>query len=69
MLNSYTIVDFQLFYDGAVDIQIRALLKRSQGKVSDTQMTVKACGPLVCLTREFFDHLETNPLPLKGSKV
>ena len=40
-------VDFYLFYDGAVDIQICALLTRSQCKVSDTQVTVKACGPLV----------------------
>ena len=29
------------------DIQILALLTRSQCKVSDTQVTVKACGPLV----------------------
>ena len=43
MLLSDTIVDFHLFYDGAVDIQIWA----SQCKVSDTQVTVKACGPLV----------------------
>ena len=47
MLLSDTIVDFHLFYDGAVDIQIWALLRRSQCKVSDTQVTVKACGPLV----------------------
>ena len=31
----------------AVDIEIWALLTRSQCKVSDTQVTVKACGPLV----------------------
>ena len=43
MLLSDTIVDFHLFYDGAVDIQIWALLTRSQCKVSDTQVTVKAC--------------------------
>ena len=47
ILLSDTIVDFHLFYDGAVDIQIRALLTRSQCKVSDTQVTVKAHGPLV----------------------
>ena len=47
MLLSDIIVDFHLFYDGAVDIQIWALLTRSQCKVSDTQVTVKACGPLV----------------------
>ena len=42
-----SIVDFHLFYDGAVDIQIWAFLTRSQCKVSDTQVTVKADGPLV----------------------
>ena len=47
MLLSDTIVDFHLSYDGAVDIQILALLTRSQCKVSDTQVTVKAHGPLV----------------------
>ena len=47
ILLSDTIVDFHLFYDRAVDIQICALLTRSQCKVSDTQVTVKACGPLV----------------------
>ena len=47
MLLSYTIIDFHLFYDGALDIQIWAPLTRSQCKVSDTQVTVKACGPLV----------------------
>ena len=47
MLLSDTIVDFHLFYDRAVDIQIWALLTRSQCKVSDTQVTVKARGPLV----------------------
>ena len=47
MLLSDTIVDFHLFYDWAVDIQIWALLTRSQCKVSDSQVTVKACGPLV----------------------
>ena len=47
MMLSYTIIDFHLFYDKAVDIQISALLTRSRCKVSDTQVTVKACGPLV----------------------
>ena len=47
ILLSDTIVDFHLFSDGAVDIQIRALLTRSQCKVSDTQVTVKTHGPLV----------------------
>ena len=38
---SFVIVDFYLFYDGAVD------LTRSQCTVSDTQVTAKAHGPLV----------------------
>ena len=49
MLLSDIIVVFHLFYDGAIDIQIWALLTRSQCKVSDTQVTVKACGPLVLI--------------------
>ena len=47
MLLSYTIIDFHLFYDGAVDIQIWAPLTRSQYKVSDTQVIVKARGTFV----------------------
>ena len=35
------------FYDVAVDMQVWSLLTRSQCRVSDTQVTVKACGPLV----------------------
>ena len=54
MLLSYTMVNFDLFYDGAVDIKIWAPLTRSQCKVSDTQVTVKACGPLVF----FFNQLK-----------
>ena len=46
ILLSYTIVDFHLFYDGAVDIHLWAPPTRSQCKVCDTQVTVKACGPL-----------------------
>ena len=42
-----SIGDFYLFYNGAVDMQICTLLTRNQCKVSDTQVTVKACGPLV----------------------
>ena len=49
MLLSYTIVDFYLFNNGAVDMQMYALLTRTQCKVSNTQVTVKACGPLVGL--------------------
>ena len=47
MLLSYINVDFHLFYDGADDIQILALLTMSQCKVSDTQVPARACGPLV----------------------
>ena len=48
MLLSYTFVDFDFYYNnGAVDMQICTLLTRIQCKVSDTQVTVKACGPLV----------------------
>ena len=50
MLFSDTIIDFHLFYDGSVDIQIRALLTRCQCKVSVSQVTVKACEPLVSLS-------------------
>ena len=39
--------DFYLFYNGSVDMQIRVLLTRSQCRVSDTQVTVKACGHIV----------------------
>ena len=49
MLLSYTIIDFHLFYDGAVDIQIWAPPTWSQCNVSETQVTVKAYGPLVFL--------------------
>ena len=52
MLLSYTIVDFYFYYDNwAVDMQICTHLTRIQCKVSDTQVTVKACGPLVCISQ------------------
>ena len=35
-----------LFYDRPVDMQIRALLTRSQCRVFDTEVTVKALGSL-----------------------
>ena len=46
---SYAIVDLHLhvFYNGFADIQIWALLTGNQCRVSDTQVTVKAHGPLV----------------------
>ena len=47
MLLFYAIVDFYFFFDVDVDIQIWALLTRSQCRVSDAQVTVEACGPLV----------------------
>ena len=40
-------VHFYLFYDKPVDMQIWALLTRSQFRVSDTLVTVKVHGPLV----------------------
>ena len=44
---SYATIDFNLFYDGAVDMQIWALLTSGQGKIYDTQVTVKNYGPFV----------------------
>ena len=50
---------FILWY-GAVDIQIWALLTWSQCKISDTQVTVKACGPLVSkCVKTHFEKLRT----------
>ena len=49
MLLSYTIVDFLKYNNGTVDMQICALLTSIECKVSGTQVTVKACGPLVSL--------------------
>ena len=48
MLFSYTIVDFYFYYNKGAVMQICTLLTRIQCKVSDTQVTVKASGPLVC---------------------
>ena len=58
MLLSNTIVDFHLFYDGAVDMQICAFLKRHQCKVSDTQVTAKACRPLAMLCDSRFKVID-----------
>ena len=44
--SSSTIVNFHLFYNGPVDYANMSLLTRRQCKVSDTQVTVKACGSL-----------------------
>ena len=44
---SYVTVDIHLFYDVAANMQMLALLTRSQCRVSDTHVTVKALGPLV----------------------
>ena len=44
---------FLLFHDGAPDIQIWALLTRSQCGVSDTQVTVNALGPLVLYSQSW----------------
>ena len=59
MLLSYTIVDLHLFYDGAVEIQILAPLTRSHCKVSDTQVTVKVCGPLVITLIKYQNRIST----------
>ena len=40
---------FVFFYDGPVDMQIRALPARSQKRVFQTQVTFKACEPLLDL--------------------
>ena len=61
VLVSHAIVEFYLSFDGPVDMQIWALLTRSQCWVSDTQVTVTACGPLVKFRRDpfansFFGH-------------
>ena len=47
MLLFYAIVEFYLLYDGAVDMQIWAYLTRCKSRVSITQLTVEALGPLV----------------------
>ena len=39
-------VHIYLFYDKPVDMQIWALLTKSQFRISDTQVTVKVHGPL-----------------------
>ena len=58
MLLSIQLLIFIYYNNGAVDMQICALLTRIQCKVSDTQViTVKACGPLVLLVL----YLCTNP--------
>ena len=37
-----------IYNNNGAEMQICALLTRIQCKVSDAQVTVKACGPLVC---------------------
>ena len=51
MMLSSAVVDFYVFYEGAVDTQRWGLLTRSQCIVSNTHMTVKAFGPLVIVLR------------------
>lgn len=46
MLLTYAIINFYLFYDGAVNMQIWVLLTRNHCRLSDTQITIKACGSL-----------------------
>ena len=52
MLLSYAVVEFYLFYDGAVDMQIWASLTRRLCRVSDTQVIGKARGPLVFILKK-----------------
>ena len=68
MLLSYTIVDFHLFYDEAVDINICAPLTRSQCKVCDTQVTVKVCGSLVS-ARDRYSEVESTGDGLRPRRV
>ena len=44
---SSAIVDFYVFYDGPIDMQIKGLLTRSECRASDTRVDVKACWSLV----------------------
>ena len=50
MLLSYATIDFHWFYDGAVDMQIwQEVSVESDWDLHDTQVTIKACWPLVLL--------------------
>lgn len=49
MLSFSSVVDFYLFYDGLVDMLIRALLPTRQCRVSNIKVPVKARGPFVIL--------------------
>ena len=61
MLLSYTIVDFDFYYNnGAVYMQMCTLLTGIQCKVSDTQVTVKACGPLVIYLQKTQNSYKVN---------
>ena len=60
MLLFYAIVAFESFYNGAVDIQISDLLTRSQCKVSDTHVIVKACGPIFVFYRGYSSYSNLN---------
>ena len=51
ILLSYATVDFYLFYNGAVDLQICTLLTRS--KVSDTQVTLRPVDLLFFLPTNY----------------
>ena len=62
---SSVIVVFNSFYDGLVDMQIWAPVTRSQCKVSDIQVTIKAFGPLIYYTfTNEIDILLVGNLPL-----
>ena len=63
---STAIVDFNLFYDGSVDMQRRDLLTRRPLGVSDTQVTVMACGAVVhFFINIYFDSIMVTDPPKK----
>ena len=46
MMLSYTIFIFMYYYNGTVGMKLCVILINSQCKFSDTQVTIKASGPL-----------------------
>ena len=54
MLHFYAIVEFYLFYDGAVNMQIWSLLTRSQYRVFDTQVTAKSGASCIFIAEDLF---------------
>ena len=58
--SSSAIVDFYLYYDGPVDMQIQALLTRILCRISDTRMTVEDRGSLVYQREEINTQMYKN---------